>query len=384
MQKDFHYYAAYCAAVIAGYSHEDAMDICYSDQFTDDCSRTLLKAVGGPSSAATTQLQLELMDARLGITGLQDITRIWSSFHFLPRDLYAVTPRASKAYKNRYRLICGPNSELLEETVNLAQGKSLQAAGIAMHILSDTWAHAYFAGTPSMVINNTDYYFYEKMENGTERQIVFRHSASSPDDVDQGKYTNSLYQASEYTIMNLGHGRAGHFPDYSYARYRYLPAWGQYEEIVKDNPSDYYHAFCQMVYALKCLKDGVRFEKDVYAFEDVEPYKEEIETILRTRKRNTCDEWKAFAKKLSGVEIEDYDDKKYRDEYKDAQDGAKDSTFLGKYFVSAMAQKSMVTNKIFSSGNLLAGFSVDYSKSGFKGIRDFRSLVSYIEREVKK
>ena len=24
-------------------------------------------------------------------------------------------------------------------------------------------------------------------------------------------------------------------------RYKYFPAWGDYEEIVKDNPSDYYH-----------------------------------------------------------------------------------------------------------------------------------------------
>ena len=40
-----------------------------------------------------------------------------------------------------------------------------------------------------------------------------------------------------------------------------------------------------------------------------------------------------------------------------------------------MAQKSMVTNKIFKSGNLLAGFSVDFDKKGFRGIRDFVKLV---------
>ena len=28
--------------------------------------------------------------------------------------------------------------------------------------------------------------------------------------------------------MNLGHGRAGHLPDYSFAHYRYQPAWGRF------------------------------------------------------------------------------------------------------------------------------------------------------------
>ena len=89
MQEDFHYYATYGAACLAGYSHEESLAICYSDQFTDVCSETLLKKIGAPAEAATTQLQLELMDARTDLIGLQKITRIWSSFHFLPRDLYA-------------------------------------------------------------------------------------------------------------------------------------------------------------------------------------------------------------------------------------------------------------------------------------------------------
>ena len=35
----------------------------------------------------------------------------------------------------------------------------------------------------------------------------------------------------------------------------------------------------------------------------------------------------------------------------------------------------MVTNKIYRSGNLLAGFSVDFAEKGFRGIRDFVRLV---------
>ena len=210
MNADFHYYATYCAAVLAGYSHEESLEICYSDQMVDLCTRTLLDTLHAPLSAATTQLQLELMDARTDIIGLQDITRIWSSFHFLPYDLHAETPRrASKRYKNKYRLICKPNGELLEPTVSLAKNKGMQAVGIAMHILADTWAHQNFAGTPSLVINNTNSYFYELFEdeNGTrEQKLNFRHSASAPDDIENSVYTNSLYTPSENSIMNLGHG----------------------------------------------------------------------------------------------------------------------------------------------------------------------------------
>ena len=138
MQKDFHYYATYCAAYLAGYNHEESLDIAYCAQFVDLCSRTLLVKLKAPQAAATTQLQLELMQARTDIFGLQDITRIWASFHFLPRDLNAQKKRACKEYKNKYRLICGPNGSLLEDTVNLAKGKSLQAIGIAMHVMADT------------------------------------------------------------------------------------------------------------------------------------------------------------------------------------------------------------------------------------------------------
>jgi hypothetical protein len=43
----------------------------------------------------------------------------------------------------------------------------------------------------------------------------------------------------------------------------------------------------------------------------------------------------------------------------------------------------MVTNKIFKSKNLLAGFSVEYLEKGFQGIRDFRKLVELAERGIK-
>ena len=412
MQIDFHYYATYCAAYLAGYSHEECLAICYSAQFTDCCTRTLLSTIGGPSEAATTQLQLEMMDARTDILGIQDITRIWSSFHFLPRDLKADPGKGSRIYKAKYRLICGPNGDLLVKTVNLAKDKSLQAAGIAMHVLADTWAHQYFAGTPSQVINNTDYWFFELLpaeapgddansgdsannsnskENGdaanaarsfTERRVTFRHNPTGKDDLDQGIYTGTVYQLEEISVMSLGHGRAGHLPDYSFMRYKYLPAWGKYEEFIKDNPSDYYKAFSQMVYALRYLRgDYETFETEHYDTEKVSPYEAEIKEILEKRQLDACADWKAFGEKLSGCEIPDFDANRYCTEYKQASEDDKDDTFLGSYIDAALAQKTMVTNQIFQSDNLLAGYSVEYSESRFLGIRDF---IHYVEHKRKK
>ena len=378
MQEDFHYYATYSAAYLAGYTHEECMDICYSAQLVDLCSRTFLSKLKAPLSAATTQLQLEMMEIKGDTVGLQDITRIWSSFHFLPYDLNADV-EGSKTYKNKYRLICDTNSDLMVDTVKLAKDKSLQAVGIAMHVLADTWAHRYFAGTPSIVINNTNSHFYELVPEGGDfkkRKISFVHSLGKPDDFENGIYTNTIFQLNENSIMSLGHGRAGHLPDYSFARYVYLPAWGNYAEIIKDNPKDYFYAYTQMICAMKYLK-GVTddFDRDVYDTDAVSDFEEEIKGILEKRQLIACDDWKAFGEKLSGKIIDDFELERYSEEYIQASDSQKDDTFLGQFILAALRQKSMVTNKIFRSGNKLAGYSVDYKKQGFKGIKDFMKLI---------
>lgn len=342
--------------MLAGYSHEESLDICYSAQFVDLCSRTVLVKLGAPAIAATTQLQLELMDARTDIAGIQDITRIWASFHFLPRDLYANKPKRTKRYLHKYRLICGPNGDLVKKTVELAKNRSLQSAGIAMHVMADTWAHMYFAGTPSLVINDTSGDFTELTGETGEVKITFRHNPSAPDDLENSIYTNSLRQRDENSIMNLGHGRAGHLPDYSFIRYRYMPAWDEYRLTVKDNPSDYYKAFSQMVYAMKYLiGDRADFEIDRYDQDSVSVYEDRIREILGRRRLSASDDWKAFGEELSGETIPDFDLDKYQDEYIQAPSERKDETFIGRFIQGAIAQKTMVSEAIYRSGNLLAG-----------------------------
>lgn len=362
MQLDFHYYATYCAAYIAGYTHEESLSIAYSAQFVDLCSKTLLKELGAPLEAATTQLQMELMQSKTEIFTLQEITRIWSSFHFLPADIYATKKWRTKRYLRKYRMICGPNGDLLVNTVNLAKGSSLQAVGIAMHVLADTWAHANFAGTPSLVINNTNYDFFEiiKDEEGfKERKIEFKHNATMQDDIDNCVYVNCLYSSNENSIMNLGHGRAGHLPDYSFIKYRYMPAWMGYKLLIKDNPNDYFKAFTQMIYAMRFIRgDYDSFEKNTFDLLSVEQYKERIMEILEKRQLNACEDWKKFGEELSGKDIEAFDLTKFQAQYKNAASDKKADTYIGTFIKGAFAQKCMVTNAIIASKNFLAGFTV--------------------------
>lgn len=361
MQEDFHYYATYCAAILSGYSHEESMVICYSAQFVDLCSVTYLYKIRAPFKAATTQLQMEMMDSRLDTVGLQNITRIWAPFHFLPRDLYATKGKwRPKKYLDKYRLICGPNGDLVRKTVELAKGRPLPSVGIAMHVLADTWAHRNFAGTPSLVINNTTDDFYEFIageEGEVKRKIKFQHSLSSPDDLEKSLYTNSLYQQNEDTIMNLGHGRAGHLPDYSFIKYSYLPAWDDYRETIKDNPSDYRHAFGQMIYAMKYLRGEYdEFQVDTYDFAAIADYEERIDQILRKRQLNASEDWKALGEELSGCVIDDFDVNRYQEEYVNAPKEEKSGTLLGDFIRGAIAHKGMVCDQIYRSGNKLAGY----------------------------
>ena len=387
MERSFHYYGTYCAALLAGYSIEESQELCYSAFLVDKCSRTFLKRIGGPQEAATTQLPVEMASARTDLIGRADITRIWASFHFLPYDLHAQVNKGGQRYRSKYRMICGPNGDLLVDTVNLAQGKSLQAVGLAMHVLADTWAHRYFAGTPSLVINNTNRFFVELVPNEdgdlVERPVKFRHNPAVADDLDAGLYTNTVYHPSENTVMNWGHGRCGHLPDYSFARYRFVPAWSDYEEVFKDNPNEYYQAFCQMVYAMKCLRGECGpFQVDTYATDVVAPHEQTIRGILEKRQlaEGAIEDWRAFGKQLCGRAVDHFDLDTHVQEYLHAAPESKDDTYLGKFILAALAQKGMVVNRVWSSGNRLMGRSIDYDENGFAGIKDFLPLVGYLKR----
>ena len=381
MQKDFHYYATYCAAFLAGYTHEDALEICWSAQHVDNCTRHFLTAVKGPKSVATTQLSGELGKFPTNRIGRQEITRVWSAFHCLPYDLYASFSRyRSKAYKHRFRLICKPNGSLLKDTVELAKEGGNEAVGIAMHVLADTWAHSYFAGTPSLVINNFYSSIYEMdRETGAEKRIRLHINVASGDDLEANKYKHTVFQDDESSIMHLGHGRIGHLPDYSFIKYRYRPAWMRGDFVIKDNPSEYWHAFCQMVTAMQYLNGTIpEFNLDTYAEDTCAEWKDEIMKCICKRQEDGCSDWESLATKLSGKEIPPYNRDAHNQEYLISKGGF--DTFLGRYFIAAKRHKEMVADAVRKSGNPLCGkwnsiFPYD-SRSERKNVNKFKRFLA--------
>ena len=93
-----------------------------------------------------------------------------------------------------------------------------------------------------------------------------------------------------------------------------------------------------------------------------------------------CADWKAFGESLSGCVIPDFDDSAYVEEYKSSEADVRYKTFLGKFIFAALDQKSMVTTKIFKSGNLLAGFSVDSNKRIASGMKEYLKLAEVKEK----
>ena len=184
--------------------------------------------------------------------------------------------------------------------------------------------------------------------------------------------------------MNLGHGRAGHLPDYSFIRYKFMPAWKDHGIIYKDNPEDYYHAFCQMIYAMKHLRGEIPvFETGKYATDVTKPYEDEILWIINKRQLDACLDWKAFGEKLSGKEIPDFDIDLFRREYVIASADEKDNTGLGRFILAALAHKSMITNRIYRSGSLLAGYSTEYDGKDV-GIKDYLKLIGLRKKGAGK
>ena len=97
------------------------------------------------------------------------------------------------------------------------------------------------------------------------------------------------------------------------------------------------------------------FRTDVYNGALVTPHLKEIREILKRRQTDASADWKAFAEKLSGREVEDFELEKYQEEYKEAPKDEKDDTFLGTFIKAALTQKRMVTEEISAAGIKLAG-----------------------------
>lgn len=288
MNLDFHYYATYHAARIAGFEEWQAQEIANSAQMVDELTPALVNERKLKAEDYTITCQdvtdnvldeFHMLSDEYGET-LQKIRKVWVPFHFLPGNLpneqirveylgkkdwagikYQETGAARD--KRDFQCMCCPNSklvtEMIRDTVEVAkreEGKGkfdiLQLIGIRMHVLADTWAHQSFVGSPNYWINDVS-----DVQSG---ETEIKHNWTSTPG------------ASNYEITYLGHGRIGHLPDYGYAQYSYLPKWSSVK-IEVNNEQRFLSAFDQMVKAMKCIFEDQTFaitnSRDEYMTDEI-------------------------------------------------------------------------------------------------------------------
>jgi hypothetical protein len=119
--------------------------------------------------------------------------------------------------------------------------------GIRAHVIADTWAHQDWCSVDNVIntywdiddswINNQ---FAQHIEYQDVNQIWKKVKLSATSD-------ENLKAAPNQTSY-LGHGWMGHFPDYSFVKYRYKPCWRQKnaDPLERNNPNEYKYAFLEL------------------------------------------------------------------------------------------------------------------------------------------
>ncbi|WP_440946911.1 DUF6765 family protein [Methanosarcina sp. T3] len=313
MDKDFHYYGTYVAACYAGYSAREAQTIAHAAQYVDDSVHRLLINQGDygidfqPIPTCHTTGELGWTTVGSG-PSLSELHQVWILFHFLPGNYESQTlsdPNASSRMREytgpqhdsfpsvfpvkswdyndkaklEFRLLCLPESPMAMAMINdiinkhVGQPYETHLIGLRMHVLADTAAHAYYAGTPAWHVNDAGAKVYDLTSN-PKKEVPWLPISGG----EQSTPSTTIYYDS---IFYLGHGRMGSVPDYPWIRYEYSPKWSS-TSIIKDNPVEYLKIFKQMVTALKCIKERKRFDISNIELID-QKYISAIDNILRTK-----------------------------------------------------------------------------------------------------
>lgn len=267
MNKDFHYEGTYAAAILARFLPEDAAIIAWAAQTVDECTSENLDKYYSvykswepvyTSETVLEDIQEEFSSVLSDETSstLQSVRNIWMPFHFLPGNLDNHTKYEGKEALRTERdirdflCLCEPASPLVSDMINTSirtftnlsiteRRLYLVKLGILMHVLADTWAHQHFTGSPNYLINEVN-------------NLSVTDPVPVPNDFSARV---SPPGPTNYSLSYLGHGRAGHYPDYGCMHFQYTPKWRESSHnnvIHKSNTDDFENAFLEMYYALYC------------------------------------------------------------------------------------------------------------------------------------
>ena len=326
MNKDFHYYATYYAARIAGYVPDHALIIANAAQFVDDFDFDKFKKVDSKHKAQTVQ---QIFDA--GTSYNSTLNNIWLPFHFLPgNDAAYYKSLGSKLPDNFLNLLVRPDSRMANDMFEQLKAVSnreyfLIMTGMLIHIFCDTWAHQDFAGCDCKALND---YSGKVIDLNMKKEIDYRI------------IWGESYSPSK--ISNTGHARLGSICDYPFMKYTYQPAWSN-RQITKDNTANFVTAFRRMVEKLREVRTGELYKYVNDLGEIANIFKTYVDYSSANKYREQTYGWKTFLHSKN-EDIPDYNDKLWMNAYKDATN--KSDTFLYKFAECAFCHHEYVAKKV--------------------------------------
>jgi hypothetical protein len=113
-----------------------------------------------------------------------------------------------------------------------------------MHVLADTIAHMFYAGTPAWHVNDVAGDVMYATPDGMKK-IPFGPLSEWCTPVTPG-YHSYVYH---------GHGRMGHVPDYPWVDHEYHPIWSS-GNVYKANKKYFLYGFLEMLRALASIRAG--------------------------------------------------------------------------------------------------------------------------------
>ena len=212
MQKDFHYYAVYQLARLAGFSGGDSETIGYASQYVDDSteSEPIVPFEDQQfDTVRTAHYNLEAFDWNVQ-------KKIYMPFHFLPTAIRWASP-GDFSYCTKSAQADDPTSLahlLFEDALTESTRKfRLIRMGVALHTIADTFAHFGFSGRHHDE-NNVGKIEHAKKGGGWKVQFF------------------SSYIADVF-VPSIGHVEASSYPDYPYLKWRYTRGDGS--QKTRDN-----------------------------------------------------------------------------------------------------------------------------------------------------
>ena len=200
MQIDFHYYAIYQLAKLAGFSSDDSNTIAYASQYVDDSTES------EPIEPFPDQHFDTVRTAHynLGAFDWDVQKKIYMPFHFLPTTIRWLSPAnfsycTELAQEDNDSLLA---NMLLNDAIKETNKRfKLIRIGIAIHTIADTFAHFGFSGRHHDE-NNVGKIWHAKSGGGWELQYFESYIA-------------------DMFVPRIGHVEASSYPDYPYLKWRY-------------------------------------------------------------------------------------------------------------------------------------------------------------------